>query len=107
MWLPGFPWFLIDRLSVRYFLRKTLLDPRNDVILETLAQVYKISAVPSDPDREPLMFFRVFLGIKEGIFIYDIELDMGDPQVSPGFQVVIERLLVLPFEKLGQEFLIE
>ena len=72
---------------------ESLLGAGDDRILKAPGEVDEVGAVPRHPDYQVLILLRFFLRLQEGLPIDHVELDVADPQVTPGTQVIHESLL--------------
>ena len=86
---------LVRKIKKLVCLIERLLGSFDNLILQRLAQITEMIAVSGHAHDQVFVVFRVFLGLDQGFFIYDVELNVVSVHVEVGTHQI--RHLIQPF----------
>jgi len=85
-----------------------MLGAFDDLVLEGTIEHVEERAVAGNFNDEVRVLLRMLLGVPQNLAIHHVELDVGNgPLLIPFPEVLGEQLLVVPFEELGHEPLVQ
>ena len=72
-----------------------MLGSLHNGVLKRGVKFHKVGAVPGDPNHQRGVLSRVFLGVRQNLFVHDVKLDVFDPQCKRPTQECQHLLLSL------------